>query len=195
MYYSGNYWLNDSEMLVNAKYILDFLTDQGWSKNAVCGLLGNTQTESHHNPAIWQGLNEGNTSGGYGLVQWTPATKYLNWCDARGYVYGEMDSNLLRILEEVATDTQWGNDSLGNPPPFTFEGFTHSELSAYELGMLFLRHYERPEVYNQPIRGEQSQYWFDTLTGGQTGGGGSGYTAPHSFKIFNYIGKRRITIR
>lgn len=194
--YAGNFWLTLPQMTVNAQYILDFLQDRGWTKNAICGMLGNMQTESTINPAIWQGLDEGDTSEGFGLVQWTPATKYLNWCTARGYAYDKMDSNLLRIIEEVETDTQWGNDSLGNPPPFSFEGFTHSTLSAYNLGMLFLRHYERPEVYNQPIRGEQAQYWFNTLTGDNTGGnGGSGYIPTKSKSFFNYISKRRIVIK
>lgn len=194
MYYSGNKYLSLSQMTVNANYILNYLTANGWTKNAICGMLGNMQTESTINPAIWQGLHSGNTSGGYGLVQWTPATKYLDWCVARGYTHSKMDSNLLRILEEVETDTQWGNDSQDNEPPFNFEGFTHSTLSAYELGMLFLRHYERPAVYDQPKRGTQANYWFTHLKGG-TSVGGNGYISAKKTKLFDYIGKRRIVIR
>lgn len=55
----GQYWGNDfnsshiltlEQMMVNATYIYRALSDAGWTINAVAGLLGNTQTESSHNP-------------------------------------------------------------------------------------------------------------------------------------------------
>ena len=148
-----------SQMQVNAQYILNYLLGKGWTKNAVCGMLGNMQTESTINPAIWQGLNYGNMSGGFGLVQWTPATKYIDWAQARGYDYKTMDSNLKRILYEVAHGIQYYN------PSMTFQEFTQSTDSAYNLGLNFLQYYERPANPDQPIRGEQAQYWFDNLDG------------------------------
>ena len=96
--YSSNSYLSYSQMKVNAQYILDYLIAKGWTKNAVCGMLGNMQRESTINPGIWQNLDAGNTSLGIGLVQWTPATKYLNWCTEQGLTWNEMDSNLKRIL-------------------------------------------------------------------------------------------------
>ena len=66
MVYSGNRYLTMAEMRVNAEYIFAYLTRKGWSKNAICGVLGNMQTESTINPSIWQSLNQGNMSGGYG---------------------------------------------------------------------------------------------------------------------------------
>lgn len=180
MIYSGNRFLTLTEMTSNAQYILEYLLGLGWTKNAICGMLGNMQTESTINPSIWQDLDEGELTGGYGLVQWTPATKYIDWCIANSLSYPEMDSNLLRILYEVTNNIQWGNDSLGNPPPFTFQEYTMSTLSAYDLGMLFLRHYERPLVYLQPIRGTQAQYWYDNLTGGKK-----------KFKHYLYFSRRK----
>lgn len=47
-------------------------------------MLGNMETESTINPGIWQSLNSGNASGGFGLTQWTPATKYINWANNNG---------------------------------------------------------------------------------------------------------------
>jgi hypothetical protein len=38
--YCSNSYLNTSQMTVNAQYILDNLRAQGWTKNAVCGVLG-----------------------------------------------------------------------------------------------------------------------------------------------------------
>lgn len=70
-----------------------------------------------------------------------------------GYVdASEMDANLYRISYEVDNDVQWGNDALGNPPPYDFLGFTRSTDTPYNLAINFLRYYERPTEYNQPIR-------------------------------------------
>ena len=151
-------------MTINAQYILNYLTGKGWTKEAVCGMLGNMQTESTINPGIWQNLDSGNTNLGFGLVQWTPASKYLNWCAKNKLPYHQMDSNLKRIEYEVTHKLQWINSSM------TFKQFTKSTRSPYELGLLFLSSYERPADPNQPIRGEQAEYWFDTLDG--EGGGG-----------------------
>lgn len=162
MTYSGNFYLTLPQMTVNAQYILDYLLGQGWTKNAICGMLGNMQTESSINPGIWQSLDSGNMSGGFGLVQWTPATKYTDWADSHSYVWDEMDSNLLRILYEVEENLQWIYSEM------TFEEFTHSTDTAYNLAMLFLAKYERPADPDQPLRGTQAEYWFTNLTGGGT---------------------------
>jgi hypothetical protein len=182
MTFSGNRYLTLEEMTENAQYILDYLTAKGWSKNAVCGMLGNMQTESTINPAIWEGLNEGNTSGGFGLVQWTPATKYLDWCTANNLNYPEMDSNLLRIIYEVENGLQWGYDSEGNPPPYSFSDFTKSTEDPYTLGMNFLWYYERPLVKDQPARGEQAVYWYENLVG---------RVKRKKSKVFLFLKKRR----
>lgn len=176
MTYSGNFYLTLEQMKVNAQYILDALLSHGWSKNAICGMLGNMQSESSINPGIWQSLDEGNTSLGYGLVQWTPATKYLNWADSLGLPYGAMDSNIQRIEYEVVNNLQWIH------PSMSFSEFTVSTDTPYNLAMLFLAHYERPANPDQPQRGTQAEYWYANLTGGggTPGNGGAGPLPPPS---------------
>lgn len=174
MYYTGNNYLTHSEMTVNAQFILDYLLLEGWTKNAVCGMLGNMQTESTINPGIWQSLDEGNMSGGFGLVQWTPASKYTDWADDNSLTWGAMESNLQRILYEVDNNIQWIHSTM------TFYEFSRSTDTPYNLGLLFLAHYERPADPDQPIRGTQAKYWYDTLTGGGGGGGGGGQLPPPS---------------
>lgn len=163
MVYSVNRFLSMEEMTVNAEYIMSYLLQRGWTKNSIAGMLGNMQTESTINPGIWQNLDEGNTSLGFGLVQWTPATKYIDWANERNLVYTEMDSNLERILWEVENNVQWINSL--DPKNRSFKEFTQSTDSAYDLAMVFIRAYERPAEPNQPIRGTQANYWYDTLTG------------------------------
>lgn len=54
-YYYGNTYntsqaLTNDQMSYNTFYIYDFLTNKGWTLNAICGMLGNMQTESSINP-------------------------------------------------------------------------------------------------------------------------------------------------
>jgi hypothetical protein len=162
MVYDSNSFLSLDEMTVNAQYILDFLLGQGWTKNAVCGLLGNLQTESSINFGIWEGLNAGNTSGGFGLTQWTPATKYLDWASANGYANDHVIGELQRILWEVENNQQWFG---GVSSQMTFKQWTQSTDTPYNLAMDFIATYEHPANPNQPDRGNQATYWFNTLTG------------------------------
>lgn len=59
----GDYWGNtyDSsnaltmeQMKINANYIYSYLSNKGWTKNAIAGILGNMQSESSINPGRWQ---------------------------------------------------------------------------------------------------------------------------------------------
>ncbi|MCU7526198.1 MAG: hypothetical protein HF308_17115 [Ignavibacteria bacterium] len=161
--------LTMAEMTVNAQYILNYLLAKGWTKNAICGMLGNMQSESSINPARWQSDNVGNTSAGFGLVQWTPASKYLNWCTSNNLPYKEMDSNLLRILWEVDNHQQW---YATNSYPMSFTEFTQSTQTPEYLAQAFITNYERPADPTQPQRSTNARYWYDNLTGGSNGGGG-----------------------
>lgn len=152
-------------MTVNAQYILDFLLSQGWTKNAACGLLGNTQSESSINFGIWEGLNEGNMSGGFGLTQWTPASKYFDWANANGYTNDHVNGELQRILWEVENNQQWFG---GVSSTMTFKEWTQSTDTPYNLAMDFIATYEHPANPDQPQRGTQAQYWYDNLTGNGT---------------------------
>jgi murein DD-endopeptidase MepM/ murein hydrolase activator NlpD len=167
MVVSKNDFLTLEEMTINAQYILDYLSSRGWTKNAIAGMLGNMQTESTINPAIWQNLDSGNMSMGYGLVQWTPASKYIDWANANGLSYPEMDSQLSRIEYEIANGLQWISTI---DYPLSFQQFKTSSETPEYLGQAFLRNYERPADQNQPARSTQARYWYDTLSGdGSTG--------------------------
>lgn len=160
--YCSNSYLTSAQMKVNAQYILDYLRDRGWTKNAVCGMLGNMQTESTINPGIWQSLKENNLSGGFGLVQWTPASKYIDWANARGLEVANMDSQLQRILYELENGEQYYATSAYN---LSFSAFSQSTESAYYLGCAFLHNYERPKNSSQDAtRGGQATYWYENLT-------------------------------
>ena len=50
---SSNAYLTVAQMTGNAQYILNYLMARGWTKEAVCAMLGNMQSESTINPGIW----------------------------------------------------------------------------------------------------------------------------------------------
>ena len=166
----GNYWgnsfdssnsLNTSQMQINATYLYTALTNKGWTLNAIAGLLGNMQAESSINPGRWQSDDVGNLNGGYSLVQWTPASKYIDWLPS-GADGSTMDNAISRILWEVENNQQWIATSSYN---YSFEEFTKSTDTPYNLAMAFLANYERPEEPNQPIRGEYANNWYEYLGG------------------------------
>ena len=173
---SKNAYLTLAEMQINARYIFQVLSAEGWTRNAVAGMLGNMQTESTINPGIWQSLDAGNTSGGYGLVQWTPATKYLDWCTSNGLQSDKMDSALGRIKYELENGLQYYPT---DDYPLTFQEFKTSTQNPNYLAMAFLANYERPADPDQPERGTQAEYWYNYLGSFDNGaGGGSGGTEP-----------------
>lgn len=159
---SANRYLDTKERYDNAKYIWDKLRAYGWATESVAGLLGNTHVESGHNPGIWEGLNPNDTSRGFGLVQYTPATMILEQATIQGKSPGDMDFQLDLI------DT----DAFGHWIPTDAYNFSYSEfksnsvnLDEYELADAFLKNFERPANQNQPIRGSHAEYWLNAFSG------------------------------
>jgi len=176
---TGSQALTQTQMELNAQYIYRALTHEGWSLSAICGLLGNMQYESSINPGRWQSDDVGNTSMGYGLVQWTPATKYINWVGS-GKDYSTMDNNLARIEYEVSNNIQY-IASTSYPTPSTFREYTLSPLNPYFLACVFAWNYERSwvvlygteeekEALRQK-RGGAANYWYEYLSGVDPGPG------------------------
>ena len=162
MEYSKNAYLNMEEMKQNAQIIMTNLINKGWSINAISGMLGNMQSESTINPGIWQSLNEGNMSGGYGLVQWTPASKFINWANSEGLSITTIDGQLQRISYEIQNNLQWIATSGYN---FSFYDFTQSTQTPRYLASAFLKNYERAGVEVEQNRRNQADFWYSYLTG------------------------------
>lgn len=159
----GNRYLSQTEMENNASIVWNYLGSKGWTLNAVSAILGNMQSESTINPNIWESLTV-DYSRGYGLVQWTPASKYIDWAGAD---WENGDKELDRIIYEVDNGLQW----FSNPnapivnPPITFKEFTTSTEPPETLADYFLWYYEHPAITIQPNRSEQAITWFNFLGG------------------------------
>lgn len=147
-----NNYLSYSEMQVNAKNVYAGLSGAGWTDNSIYAVLGNMQSESSINPGIWESLKP--YRGGYGLVQWTPYTKYSEWAGEGWQNNG--NKQIERILWELNNGGQWIPTS---KYPMSFRDFTKSSESPELLADVWLRNYERPAVIPQPQRGKQALKW------------------------------------
>lgn len=199
--YYGSYWgesapLTTAQMEVSAFYIYSALIDKGWTPQAIAGLLGNAQHESSINPGRWQSDSVGSLSSGYGLVQWTPAENYINWCGDQGRKDpSEMDNAIARILYELDNNLQYYPTS---DYPASFQQFTQSTASPYDLACAFAWNYERSwtvlygteaekEALRQ-LRGGAAENWYTFLTGKEPTPPGSGGSIKNKRrKKYNFV--------
>lgn len=163
--YSSNTYLSSygTEMTANATYIYNYFKSRGWTKNAICAMLGNMQRESTINPGLWQNLDAGNTSLGLGLVQWTPATKLIDWCNSNGLSYTNITAQCQRIIYELNNNLQWIATS---NYPETFKQFTKSTKSVNYLTYAFLKNYERAGVEAVSQRVQHANHWASVFANG-----------------------------
>lgn len=159
--YSTNSYLTLEQMTVNAQYILDYLREGGWTKNAVCGMLGNLQTESTINPELWEDLDGNNLSKGFGLVQWKPASKFIDWANENKLFYFNINTQLMRLFYEIKNEIQWCSTS---KYPLSFSKFIKSTQTPSYLAAVFMYNYVQPQSYSHlSTRQEQATYWYNNL--------------------------------
>lgn len=159
---TGNRYLTEDEMKNNAYLFYIRMTEYGWTLNAVCGALGNIQSESGVNPGIWQNLYP-DPANGYGLVQWTPSTNYTDWADSKGYEHDSGDAQCECIATYTETLGQW--IPTGAPYNITWEEFYTSTQSPEHLASAFLRNFERPPNFDtEGTRRQQAREWWEYLS-------------------------------
>lgn len=177
---------------------------KGWTLESIAALLGNLQQESKMSPCVWESIVHGSTihadgtqsinmtalqeyydkrvrngkSGrypGYGLVQWTPYTKYTDWAKSNGLDYWDIDSQLERINYEVEQKIQWiAKPSKGYDMSFDDFRTNSKNMTAYDLAGAFAFCYERPasstgtaaeQAALKKSRGEYADFWYEYLQG------------------------------
>ena len=167
---SKNAYLSESEMQNNAKIIYQTFAKQGWTLNAIAGMLGNMQQESTLSPGIWQDLDSTWIEGGHGLVGWTPSTRITNWLSAHGYGPDDGDGQCAKIIEEwlhPEIESVWVERGYA----ISFDEFTKSTESADFLASVFMDNYENPGWPAESNRRQYALYWYDwLLNNGGTGG-------------------------
>lgn len=152
----------------NAAIVRQKLEAAGWTLNAIAAILGNMQAESGLNPGAWENYMVGNLSGGFGLVQWTPATKLFDWQGGRSV---DGDKQISRILYEVANGLQYAAPK-GEFKEKTFAEFVKSTKRPGYLAAEFMIAYERPlkQGWKQQIdRARMGEKWFTAISGASAG--------------------------
>lgn len=158
--------LSWAQMCSNALYFYTYAHTfyPTWTKESISAMLGNIRYEGIMNPSQWQyGLNKSET-GGYGLVQWTPATKFLNWlspAQSRTAIAPQVQ----RIGYENANNIQWIKTK---NYPLSFSEFLNSNLEPEYLASVWLYNYERPARPHETesYRKSMARTWYDYLGGG-----------------------------
>jgi hypothetical protein len=151
-------FLSQNQMMNNAQLVVNHFINSpsGWVKESLSALIGNMCHESSLNPQMHE-LGYGDSpSRGYGVVQWTPMTKYTSWASSMGLDYTSGDSQMARIDYEVNNNIQWINkSSYGN---MTFAQFRQnaSGASVDYLTEAFCFCYERPNPAVAGLTSRQS---------------------------------------
>ena len=134
-------WLSESESLHNAQLVVNHFQGSDWTKNSLSAMLGNMRHESSVNPNMYEFGYSWEADRGFGLVQWTPRSKYWDWAVARGYAPRRGESQLARIDYEVENNIQYIPTS---SYPETFAQFRASTKDLDYLTNAFCWNYERP---------------------------------------------------
>ncbi|WP_314068439.1 phage tail tip lysozyme [uncultured Vagococcus sp.] len=175
-----------TQMEKNAWRVWVFFQNKGWNTRAIAGMLGNMESESWINPD----QHETSGGGGYGLVQWTPASKLIDWCNANGLDYKTVESQCMRIQYEVDNNLQWfANPQRPDLEYISFSTFTYlaDEKIAAEY---FIAFYEHPANPNQPIRAQQATAWYNKFKDLVQPGGKYGYPVLEGTPVSSWFGPR-----
>lgn len=118
-----------------------FVSKKVYTPEQVAGMMGNIQAESHFDPKIYQGGGDYSTppgSNGWGIVQWTPSSKIVNYATAV-----KKDPSLLSTQAEFL----WKQLEGTTPGKVNSEKAAGDALkkttSATEAAVSFLVNYER----------------------------------------------------
>ena len=173
---SGAYSRTSKEAIDIAAEIYSVLYKQGWTVNAVAGLLGNIGYESGYNPWRWQNDNIGASDGspwknkGYGLVQFTPASKYINSAmSTPGYGpnFSDQPGRITDGNSQMIYLDGYADYYPTKAYPMTYAEYKKSTNDAGTLAVTWLYNYERPAdpASTEAARREAGLYWFDVLGG------------------------------
>ncbi len=141
-----------SARIMNANYIESYMLEKGWARESISAIIGNFYQECRMNPGNWEDWQ--NTSKGYGLAQWTEATKFLNYAGLNEKTADEwakrkpkelMDKQLEYFLDSFEKDWFANPNLLYGYKKMSKEEFKKNKKKASikELVYTFNSHYEK----------------------------------------------------
>ena len=180
---SKNEYLSESEMQNNAYCFYSYMFNRA-TLSAIAGMLGNMERESTINPGVWQNLDEGNYSLGFGLVQWTPATNYTDWATSNGYEIGDGNGQCIWLLTMTVSSGQWIATS---QYPQSWEEFLAYTGTPEDAASIFLHNFERAGVSAEQERRENARKWYNYLENLDPIPPGPGIVTMKKFKWWMYL--------
>lgn len=168
---TGAYSRDSVEAQENVMKMVEVLAPLGWTINAIAALAGNQAYESGFNPWRWES-DIVNTANGYGLFQYTPATKYINSSVADDYpgfqpnypmgAGGQDDGTAQLLFMHNNVDGGYIPTSAYN---LSMQQFRESTMSPDYLASAWLYNYERPHDPSATEAGRRADalWWYDWL--------------------------------
>ena len=150
--------MTQAEQENNVLIIAAYFRGIGWTDNAIAAMLGNMQVESFLNPAQFEMGYNFSAERGFGLVQWTPRTKFSDWAGADWET--NYNKQLSRIKYELDNGLQWIYNI-----NMSFAAFSVSTQTVDYLTEVFLRNYENPRDWTASIaqRRTNANNWYTFL--------------------------------
>lgn len=172
---TGAYARTSTEAFDNAVCAYRKLSGLGWTLNAFCAMWGNVGYEGGYNPWRWESDDvpsyPNTPSYGYGLVQFTPSSKYIldthaqsytgyapNWIDHHGNPNdGDAQLEFIHNYADYYSTSSY---------PISYSEFKTSTLSPSELAKAWLYNYERPgdPASTEADRADEAMYWYGILS-------------------------------
>lgn len=182
-------YLSEDETLNNATIAAMLLSQQGYSMEATCGILGNMAAESGVEP--W--LTERGGGGGYGLVQWTPKQNLIDAVNKSGLGdYTKGDTQVLVIDFECTTTDydvrQWYPSDKTSFPFVPFPIWkVATNFSPEDMAEMFMWFYERPGVPRLEVRKEWARKFYEIFKNGL-------YNGAYAFNIGTADPRHRVLL-
>lgn len=150
----SQYGLSQTQKDENASRVYTFFNKEGWTKEAICGMLGNMDVESRMNPRA-----ESTGADTYGLVQWHPASKLTNWAISENLNWELGITQCKRIAYEEYLNLQWASWST-----YTFSYWAREMSESVEnMARIFMTHYEVSDPGTVEERQEWAVYYYDVV--------------------------------
>lgn len=154
----------------------------GWTENSASAVIGNFQAESALNPGQFEHGYNYSMSNGFGLGQWTPATKISNYIGSTNK--NDMSDGAKQMLYFLSHPGQYSTYFLnpdgssnyysesGLPYITNMADFSQSNASISDLTKLWAICWERPGAtnYHNSIgnRINYATHWFNEFSGSPT---------------------------
>lgn len=167
-----NTHLTQAETVNNGNIVASFFLARGWDRTSVAALCGCMQQESQINPQLWQeGMPEWGEETGYGLVQWTPASRLVTKCDVWHLGNYQDGTVQLKCLwgEYTTTDSDYQEWWIRSGWYLSFSDWAHNTpgYSAEVLAYYFVNNYLRPFDPANPNYGTYAKQWAQYMESGE----------------------------